>query len=531
MTVKVNGPDGLVVNFPDGTDRETINRVMSEAYAKMKQGNAKGIPLSEVPRMALQNAPASARQFVGGMVDMVVHPVETIQGAQRTVGDLADRWLNLPAANAWLADRGLATKRDPAEVQASAERGEAVTGLLKDRWGGWENIKRTLATDPVGAAADASMILTGGGGALARAPGILGRTGRAVAATGRALDPVVATGKVAKGALATASLPVGLLTGTGPQTLIEAYKAGSTGGERGRIFRGNMRGKIPQTDVVDEARGAIQNISDARNARYVQKMTDVKASQKIVDVSPIITEFNNQVASLKQGGFVVSPDGIKALDKVAGVIIERLKTPDGRSPAAMDALKRRIDDMMPPITEANKNVVRVLTAMRNKVKSEIIRQVPEYKEIMANYEASKAAQTEIERSLSLGKKNTKDTALRNLQSITRNNANTNYGSRLSSAEILAREGARELFPALAGQSLSSIYPRDLAKTVVTAATVGGAPAALLNPAAAATAIPAILLSSPRFSGELAHKLGQGARWGRPVGKGLLGSYLLNRGQE
>ena len=31
MTVKVNGPDGLVVNFPDGTDRETINRVMSEA--------------------------------------------------------------------------------------------------------------------------------------------------------------------------------------------------------------------------------------------------------------------------------------------------------------------------------------------------------------------------------------------------------------------------------------------------------------------------------------------------------------------
>jgi hypothetical protein len=501
-----------------------------KAYAGAPTGNG-NIALSDVPGMALRNAPTSAMQFAGGIANMVAHPVNTIQGAQRTVGDLADRWLNLPAANAWLAERGLATKRDPAEVQESAERGEAVTQFFKDRYGGWENIKRTVATDPVGAAADASMLLTGGGSALARAPGILGKTGRVVAATGRAVDPVMAAGRVAKGALATASLPVGLLTGTGPQTLMEAYKTGRAGGESARIFRGNMRGKIPQTDVVDEARAAIQNIADARSARYAQNMAGTKVSQKTVDVSPIIAEFNNQVSSLKQGGFVVSPDGIKALDRVAGAIIERLKTPNGRSPAAMDALKKRIDDMMPPVTDANKNVVRVLTAMRNKIKSEIIRQVPEYKKAMADYEASKAAQTEIERSLSLGKKNTKDTALRKLQSVTRNNANTNYGSRVSAAEELALAGARNLMPALAGQSLSSMYPRGLGRLMASGAAIGAGPAALLDPTVAAAAIPAILLSSPRFSGELAHKLGQTARWGRPVGKGLLGAYLLNRGQE
>lgn len=36
MTKTVRGPEGLVIHFPDDTDEATINRVMSEAYAKRK---------------------------------------------------------------------------------------------------------------------------------------------------------------------------------------------------------------------------------------------------------------------------------------------------------------------------------------------------------------------------------------------------------------------------------------------------------------------------------------------------------------
>ena len=41
MTMRVNGPDGIVGKFPDGTDKETINRVMTEVWNKVQaQKNA-----------------------------------------------------------------------------------------------------------------------------------------------------------------------------------------------------------------------------------------------------------------------------------------------------------------------------------------------------------------------------------------------------------------------------------------------------------------------------------------------------------
>lgn len=38
MTMKVHGPNGVTVNFPDGTDNQTINRVMNEAMSKAQSG-------------------------------------------------------------------------------------------------------------------------------------------------------------------------------------------------------------------------------------------------------------------------------------------------------------------------------------------------------------------------------------------------------------------------------------------------------------------------------------------------------------
>ena len=89
--------------------------------------------------------------------------------------------------------------------------------------------------------------------------------------------------------------------------------------------------------------------------------------------------------------------------------------------------------------------------------------------------------------------------MRKLQSLMRNNVNTNYGNRLDMARTLEENGA-EILPAVAGQAMSSWTPRGLAGAT---ATPLAAIAAYTNPLALA-ALPA---TSPRMLGEVAYGLG------------------------
>jgi hypothetical protein len=133
-------------------------------------------------------------------------------------------------------------------------------------------------------------------------------------------------------------------------------------------------------------------------------------------------------------------------------------------------------------------------------------------------EYSEASDTikEIERALSLGQKASADTAMRKLQSLTRNNVNTNYGNRLDLAKTLEAGGGNEILPSISGQAMSSWTPRGLAG-LGGPATLGIA-AAMSNPYALA----ALPFQSPRTIGTLLYGTGQGLR---PV-KGLLDANPL-----
>jgi hypothetical protein len=82
--------------------------------------------------------------------------------------------------------------------------------------------------------------------------------------------------------------------------------------------------------------------------------------------------------------------------------------------------------------------------------------------------------TEIERALGAGKKASADTALRKLQSVMRNNANTNYGSRIDAVRAVEHASGADLMPALAGQALNSWTPRSLTGQGAGFATMGAA---------------------------------------------------------
>ena len=65
MTMRVNGPNNIVVNFPDGTDAQTVNKVMKEALQK-----SNGIDTSLPPMLSPEQKQTMASQY--GMADKII---------------------------------------------------------------------------------------------------------------------------------------------------------------------------------------------------------------------------------------------------------------------------------------------------------------------------------------------------------------------------------------------------------------------------------------------------------------------------
>ncbi|MAH46235.1 hypothetical protein CMI37_10420 [Candidatus Pacearchaeota archaeon] len=132
----------------------------------------------------IENIPRSAGRLVGDIAGVVRHPIQTAKGLARVAGGAVAK--AIPG-------------EQPIERLARAEERptefDAVIDFFKERFGGAENILRTLEEDPVGFAADISSVLTGGGAVVAGAGkaakvGALARAGRTAGRVGRAVDPV-----------------------------------------------------------------------------------------------------------------------------------------------------------------------------------------------------------------------------------------------------------------------------------------------------------------------------------------------------
>lgn len=133
--------------------------------------------LKEVPGAALENAPASAGQFVGGIVQAVTSPVQTLTG----ILDLGAGALRnaLPKSVSSFIDKFDA---DPAAAERASAVATAVGGAYADKYGSYDAIKRTFAEDPVGAVGDLSTLLTGGGAAATKVGAV--KTGAALTRAG-----------------------------------------------------------------------------------------------------------------------------------------------------------------------------------------------------------------------------------------------------------------------------------------------------------------------------------------------------------
>lgn len=443
---------------------------------------------------AIQNIPGSAMQLGKDLVTPILHPVDTA-GA---LSDVAKGYLQKVRDLSPQEYRG-------SEPAFDASKADAVSEFYKNRFGGLENIARTAETDPVGMAADISGLLTGGASAAARIPGTVGRVAQTAAKVGRAIDPISAAANTAKLPVTMAREGLGFSTGAGGKSIGEAFSAGVEGGERSKAFTENMRGTASSLAVVDQARDALSKMREERSAAYTAGMSGVKADPTVLDMKPILDKVDEVRNRGTYKGKVIDKSAADVWQQVDEVVRDWQKSnpADFHTPEGLDALKKRIGDIRDsqpygsPARNAASNVFNV-------VREQIVKQAPEYGRVMREYNEASDVLEQLEGALSLGQKAQSDTALRKLQSIMRNNAQTNYGRRAELGDLLVEKGADTLYPSLAGQALNTWTPRSLSGQgtafSTAAATFGGHPSALAGLAA----------TSPRLVGEATHFAGQAA---------------------
>ena len=447
----------------------------------------------EVATGAVLNLPSSTFNLAKGLYEAVTSPVKTIKG----ILDIGAGGLQNLLPENFVKLLG--------EDKASREVANQVGQFYADRYGSVEGAKRAIANDPAGVMADLSTFLTAGATALPR-----GAVATKMTQAAQMVDPLQLTAKGVAAVGRGVAPVVGMTTGVGTEAARQAVRAGYEGGDIGQLFKENLRGNVPAEAVLDVAKQNLAAINAAKQAEYRANMAAVKADTSILNFTGIDKAINTaeNIATFK--GQVRNQKAADAVSEIKSEISnwKSLDPAQFHTPEGLDALKQKIGGILESIPYEQRTARTVAGGIYDSIKKEITNQAPEYAKTMKAYSDASDLIREIERSLSLGQKSSVDTAMRKLQSLMRNNVQTNYGQRIALAKELEAAGGKEMMPALAGQAMSEIVPRGIQRATAGPSVLGAFGTGGLPAAAGMAAI-----SSPRLMGEALYGAGR-------VGKGV-----------
>lgn len=197
-------PRNITLTFDDGTthvyknapDDITPKSVYDRAAKEFSGKKIKNIDGGRQPTAApartpmqylgetISNIPGSAAEMGVGMYEAITNPIQTAAGlglaAYGGARNVAEAVLPTGAFEA------IKSVENPEVAKQAVEVANAIGGIYKDRYGSVNQLLDTIRTDPVGAAADLSIIFSGGAAVATKAPTV----SKALGTVGRAMDPI-----------------------------------------------------------------------------------------------------------------------------------------------------------------------------------------------------------------------------------------------------------------------------------------------------------------------------------------------------
>lgn len=361
------------------TDDDVVSFLMMDKQQPIKVTETDTLDWGDVPLEAVKNIPSSALEYGKNIWQALRHPIKTGKALSDIVVGAMQPLL-------------------PEDIRAFPKQQEMaaqVGSFFKERYGGIENLKKTIAEDPVGFLTDISVPLTIGGAAVTKVGTIskvsgLAKAGRATQVVGRVAEPIGAIG-AGVGGLAKLRQPVNSLVKTALQMskqkgLVKIDELADAFIAKGLNIR---RSSLKMLDRdINKVRGAINQIVDKKTTAGIQIKTDniVKALDDLTTNAAkqgletldlrIIERMKGQFSELH--GATLTPRQVQDL-KVGlnkgfkGNINERFgqvraKVRDKLRVGA----KTQLEELHPELKTLNKNEG-VMIELRNSIEEAIIR--------------------------------------------------------------------------------------------------------------------------------------------------------------
>lgn len=293
----------------------------------------------EVATKALENLPESAVNYGKSLIYPFQHPIQ----AGLNIRDIV-------VGGVGKVFPGAASNEQTAKF-------DALKTQLSNRYGGYENIKNTIATDPIGFLGDASTVFTGGGAAAARVPGIVGKVGKTVANAGRSIEPFY----MAKQA---AGQTKRLIPKTAPLRLYEsaikppAPTAKFNRAEQAKVMQAGIDAGIMPTEFgIDKLQGIIDDL----NGQIMGKIKNGSQSGMTVSTADIAKRLDDA-----DSFFINMPDSdsyLSAIDKVRQGVLSKgdnltLEQTQKMKQTIYKVMQNSYGELSTATKEANKAVAR-----------------------------------------------------------------------------------------------------------------------------------------------------------------------------
>jgi len=491
-----------------------LDSLKTDSSNAPSQPEQKNYSLGEVLPTAISNIPKSVGGLVGGITSAVTHPVETV----KTLGKIA--------VGAGEAGIGAVSgeKVDTPETQTFGN----LVDYFKNRYGGVENVKRTIAEDPAGFALDVSMFLDAGASAAGKIGdvskiGEISKAGEVAGKIGETVDPLRNTAKLAgkvgetagKGASRISGESIGAVTGVGYGSVRRIYQAIKAGGERAKTAYSALRGEVSPEQAVMDAKTSISTLYENRANQYAEDSSKLKIKSGVeslntADVKAIAKDTLKNKLDLPTRE-LATKDGTKleidfssrpsmdasGIKKVSDVIYNWKDT----TIKGLNRLRQEIEGFKKGganLSPADNRFNKFINDSADRLDSYLKDKVEGYEEMNKNYRESSTQIKQIEDYLSLGNKKSVDAAYRKLSSIMR----VNNEFRLKLVKELDDLSGGKILDEISGAQMNELFPRGIIRQFEVGGAILGIAEGALIPLLKVAAF-----TSPRIMGEFIGALG------------------------
>lgn len=313
-----------------------------------------------------------------------------------------------------------------------------------------------------------------------------------------------------KGSAVATSEIGGALTGTSAETLEQAFIAAKAGGKQLDEYTEALRGEVTPEGLVENLRTSISEISSSRQNLFRDTLSELQDETVSTEIAK-----NSFVKNLADARVRINPNltlnfndsklklVTNAQTKIETAWQELSKLPENVSLIELDTTRQAIKGLTLAGDDPSANLANKLVEDAARSTRSAGEQVSGYKEMLDQFAESSEFLDELTRGLSSGERATIDQTYRRMATALK----TNNEQRMALVRELDQMTDGSILSGVAGQQLSEAMPRGIFRQI-SAGIAGGA---LLTGGVSAGLLPALVLASPRVTGEFVRALGIGSR--------------------